>query len=244
LRDLPGGEILGPLQEEGRRMTGDYQEVTGRDGSVGGPEPSLKRGGLPLPALKYWRKRRGLSQAELARRAGLRSDYVFRVENGRRGCNPETARLLADLLEVELQALRRKPDDALDAEPLPEPAHPLVAYLHVHQDYLRIILKGAVGSAYAAMGELEVDKRCEGSAWEGVLEIVRARQREIGYLREAFGARGVLRDPDLTEDVRAFLESVLESFPDLDIRLLAEARRRETSEEGREALAKAMRDLL
>jgi hypothetical protein len=37
---------------------------------------------------------------------------------------------------------------------------------------------------------------------------------------------------------------VLESFPDLDIRLLAEARRREPTEEGHAALTKAMRDLL
>ena len=225
-------------------MTEDTREASGSNGPVGEPEPSLRHGGWPLPALKYWRKRRGISQAELARRAGLRNDYVFRVENGRRGCNPETAQLLADLLKVELQALRRKPDDALDAEPLPEPEHPLVAYLRVHQDYLRIMLKGAVGSAYAAMDEREVEKRCEGSAWEGVLEVVRARKREIGYLRDALGGGGVLEDPALHEDVRSFLESVLKSFPDLDIRLLAAARGRETSEEGREALAEAMRDLL
>jgi len=225
-------------------MTGDSQEVRGRDGSEGEPEPAVRGGGLPLPALKYWRKRRGIGQAELARRAGLRSEYVFRVENGRRGCNPETARLLADLLGVELQALRRKPEDALDAMPLPEPAHPVVAYLHVHQAYLRIILEGAVGSAYAAMGERELEKRCEGGTWEEAIEIVRARKREIGYLRDAMGVGEVLRDPDLTEDVRSFLESVLESFPDLDIRLLAAARGRETSQEGREALAEAMRDLL
>jgi hypothetical protein len=44
--------------------------------------------------------------------------------------------------------------------------------------------------------------------------------------------------------VRAFLDSVLGSFPDLDIHLLAMARRHEPSEEGHEALTKAMRDLL
>jgi transcriptional regulator with XRE-family HTH domain len=225
-------------------MTGDSQERSGRNGPAGKPEPALKRGGLQLPALKYWRKRRGISQAELARRAGLRNEYVFRVENGRRGCNPETAQLLADLLEVELQALRRKPDDALDAEPLPEPARPVVAYLHVHQAYLKIMLEGAVGSAYAALDERKVEKRCEGGTWEEVLEVVRARKREIGYLRDALGIGGVLRDPDLPEDVRSFLEAVLESFPDLDVHLLAMARRRETSEEGHKALTKSMRDLL
>jgi hypothetical protein len=53
----------------------------------------------------------------------------------------------------------------------------------------------------------------------------------------------VLQDPDLPTEVRSFLEAVLESYPEQDIRLLA-ARRREPSEEGRQALTKAMRDLL
>jgi hypothetical protein len=57
-------------------------------------------------------------------------------------------------------------------------------------------------------------------------------------------AREVLQDPDLPEEVRSFLEAVLDSFPDLDIHLLALARRREPTEEGHEALTKAMRDLL
>jgi len=61
--------------------------------------------------------------------------------------------------------------------------------------------------------------------------------------RRSARGRGALRDPDLPEDVRTFLESVLKSFPDLDIHLLAMARRREPSEEGHEALTKAMRAL-
>jgi hypothetical protein len=51
-------------------------------------------------------------------------------------------------------------------------------------------------------------------------------------------------NPDLSNDVRAFLVWVLDSFPDLDIHLLAMARRREPTEEGHQALTKAMRDLL
>jgi hypothetical protein len=54
----------------------------------------------------------------------------------------------------------------------------------------------------------------------------------------------MLRDPDLPDDVRTFLESVMGSFPDLDIHLFAMARTREPTEEGHEALTKAMRDLL
>ena len=224
--------------------TEDSQEVSGSDGPLGEPEPPVKGGGLPLPGLKHWRMRKGISQAELARRADLSSDYLFKVESGRRACRPEAAELLADLLGVRLVALRRKPGAAFDMETPPKPDRPRVAYRHVHQDYLRIILEGAVGSAYAAMDEREVEERCEESTWEGVLEIVQARKQEIEYLRDALGARDVLRNPDISEDVRSFLEAVLKSFPDLDIHLLAMARRREPSEQGHEALTKAMRELL
>jgi len=44
--------------------------------------------------------------------------------------------------------------------------------------------------------------------------------------------------------VRLFLDGTLEGYPDLDLRLLATARRQERSEEGHEALTKAMRELL
>jgi hypothetical protein len=54
----------------------------------------------------------------------------------------------------------------------------------------------------------------------------------------------VLEDSTLPKEVRSFLERVLKSYPDLDIRVLAVARRGEPTEEGHEALTKAMRDLL
>jgi hypothetical protein len=56
--------------------------------------------------------------------------------------------------------------------------------------------------------------------------------------------RGVLEDPNLPQEVRSFLEAGLESYPDLDIRVLALARKGEPTQEGDEALTKAMRDLL
>jgi hypothetical protein len=114
----------------------------------------------------------------------------------------------------------------------------------MHQAYLRLILNGAVGSAYAAMDEWEIEEHCEEGTWEDAIEAVRARKREIEFLGEEFGAKGALQDRDLPDDVRTFLESVLGSFPDLDIDLLAMARRREPTEEGHEALTKVMRDLL
>ena len=244
MRDTREGEILDPLQGEVRRVTSDAQEVSDRNGPVGQPEPPLRGGSLPLPGLKHWRLRKRLSQKELARRAGLTSDHLFKIESGRRGCNPETAQLLADVLEVGLEDLRRRRDDALDEKAPPKPSRTRIPYRNVHQAYLRIILDGAVGSAYAAMDEWEIEERCEDSTWEEALEIVRAREREVGYLRDALGAKEVLRDPDLPEDVRTFLESALEGYPDFDIHLLAMARRREPSEEGRQALTEAMRGLL
>jgi transcriptional regulator with XRE-family HTH domain len=217
---------------------------SGSERAVGKPEPALRGGGLPLPSLKHWRLRRGLSQTELARRADLTNDYLIRIESGRRGCNPETAQRLADLLKVDLQDLRRNYEDALETKAPPKPVRPRIAYRQVHQAYLKIILDGAVGSAYAAMEEWEIEKHCEERSWEEVLEAVRARKREIEFLGEMLEDRGMLRDPNLPAEVRSFLEAVLESYPDLDIRLLAVARRGESSEEGHEALTKAMRDLL
>jgi hypothetical protein len=90
-----------------------------------------------------------------------------------------------------------------------------------------------------------VEKPCEELSWEAVMEIV-CPGKEAGdrVLGEVLEAMGVLQDPDLPEEVRSFLGEVLQSYPDLDIRLLANARRRERSEEGREELTRAMRELL
>ena len=210
-------------------MTRDSQEVSGRDRAVGEPEPALRGGGLPLPSLKHWRLLRGLSRAELARRAELTHDYLFKVESGRRGCNPEAAHELAALLEVDLQELRTKRDDAEEEADF-RPVRPRIAYRQVHQAYLRVLLIRAVGSAYAAMEERELEKHCEESPWEGVIEVVRARKREMGSLGEAMEDERV--SAGLPAEARSFLEAVLEGYPDQDIRLLAAARRRESSEGG------------
>jgi len=230
-------------QEEGRRVSEESQG-SGKDRAVGEPEPPLRSGGLPLPGLQHWRLRRGLSQTDLARRADLTNDYVARIEAGRRGCNPAVAQNLADVLKVDLQELRRKYEDTVERKVPPKLAGTRVAYRKVHQAYLKMFLEGAVGSSFAAMDEWEIEKHCQESTWEEVIEAVWARKREIECLGETLEARGVLQDPDLPAGVRSFLEAVLKSFPDLDIHLLAMVRRREPTEEGHEALTKAMRGLL
>jgi transcriptional regulator with XRE-family HTH domain len=218
-----------------------------RDRALGEPEPAIRRGGLPLPGLKHWRLSRGLSQANLARRADLTVDYLSKVETGRRGCNPTIAQHLADLLRVDLLDLRRNHGGAEERQKVSSPARPArvrIAHRQVHRVYLRLLLAEAVGSSYAAMDEREIEQHCEKSTWEGVLKTVRARKREIGFLGGVLEGGGAPQDSALPEEVRSFLEAVLKSYPDLDIHLLALARRREPSEEGHEALTKAMRGLL
>ena len=63
-------------------MAADFRDAGGDGevgGPVGGPETALRGGGLPLPGLKHWRLRKGMSQTELARRAELKDGYVARV---------------------------------------------------------------------------------------------------------------------------------------------------------------------
>jgi hypothetical protein len=95
-----------------------------------------------------------------------------------------------------------------------------------------------VGSAYAAIDERELERHCRGLSWEGVIEVVSARGREMELLKE------VLQDADLPAEVRLFLEETLNGYPDLDIRLLAAARSREPSEVGWDELTRTMRELL
>jgi len=163
------------------------------------------------------------------------------MERGLRGCNPSTAQKLAEALGVKLQDLQTKYEPAVEVSAEPgsgRPARPRIVYRQVHQAYAKILLGRAVGSAYAAMGERELERHCGGLSWQGVTGAVSARGREMELLKE------VLRDADLPAEVRLFLEEALSGYPDLDIRLLAAARGRESSDEGREELTRTMRELL
>jgi hypothetical protein len=181
-------------------MTGDSQEFSGRDGPVGEPIPPLRGRSLPLPGLKHLRLRKRLSQKELARRAGQPPPLQDRDGQARLQPRdgPAPRRCAAGRSGRAQKEARGRPG----REGAPKPSRTKIPYRNVHQAYLRLILKGAVGSAYAAMDEREVEERCEQGTWEGALEIVQARKREIEYLRDALGVRGVLRNPDLSEDVR------------------------------------------
>jgi hypothetical protein len=123
-------------------------------------------------------------------------------------------------------------------EPGPRPRRPSIVYRRVHGTYLRIILQREVGSAYTALGERGLELHCNKPPWEGVLEVVSNWKREAEVIRE------ILRDTDLSKEVRRFLEAAVSGYPNQDIRILAVTRSREGSEKGREELARAMQELL
>jgi HTH-type transcriptional regulator, competence development regulator len=59
----------------------------------------------PLPALTQHRRRRGLTQRQLGRLAGVAHTTVQRLESLDRGAYPQTLRKLAVALGVEPKAL-------------------------------------------------------------------------------------------------------------------------------------------
>ena len=55
--------------------------------------------------LAFFRKKRGMSQDDLARRAGITQGYLSEIEIGREGGDVRTLRKLADALAVSLDSL-------------------------------------------------------------------------------------------------------------------------------------------
>ncbi len=186
---------------------------------------------VKLPGLKEWRERRGMSQQELALAAGSVQQSVSRIERGTKGCSESQAQRLADALGVELDELRRVPEEGK--------SEPRVAHPSLHRAYLKRILAKEVGSAYVALPEGALERRFKGLSWEGVLEVVSSRGREVRLLEEE-----LKEVEDLHPEVRRFFEKIVREAPDQDLRLLSAARTWELSQRGREELAKAMKGLL
>jgi hypothetical protein len=95
-----------------------------------------------------------------------------------------------------------------------------------------------VSSAYALLEEWELEERVEGLPAEELVEVISRRRRELEFLQ------GVLAEDELLLQVRLFLEELVRERPAEDLRILAARRTREPSEEGRERLTQAMRELL
>jgi transcriptional regulator with XRE-family HTH domain len=174
-----------------------------------------------------------LTQQRLAERAGLDQPQLTKIETARRVCNPLAAQRLAEELGVDVAELRVHPHGQET-----RPAKPRVSHRNLHRAYLGVLLGREVGSAYTAMSEEALEKHCEWLSWEGRVEVASGRRREAQVPRELLGGTA------LPEEVRPFLEEALGTYPDRDIRLLAAARGRESSEEGREGLTQAMREFL
>ncbi len=69
------------------------------------PEEVAARLAAGEPPLRVWREYRGLSQHELAARAGLSQAYLAQLEAGRRKGSLEAFRRLAEALRVDLDDL-------------------------------------------------------------------------------------------------------------------------------------------
>jgi len=71
---------------------------------------NMKPGTMLLPGLARVREERGLSIRELARKAGVAPDTVWRLENLKRAAEPKTRRKLAQALGVGIRELRKTED--------------------------------------------------------------------------------------------------------------------------------------
>lgn len=69
------------------------------------PTPRRRRAKQPKDVIRKLRQTAGLSQAELARRAGLSRSLICEIESGRRGITPATQLLIAGVLDVPAQDL-------------------------------------------------------------------------------------------------------------------------------------------
>jgi transcriptional regulator with XRE-family HTH domain len=63
---------------------------------------------MKLTKLKVWRQMRGMSQEELAKRAGMTHGGISRIECGV-GCTPRTALRLAYALDLRVEDLVENP---------------------------------------------------------------------------------------------------------------------------------------
>jgi DNA-binding XRE family transcriptional regulator len=77
--------------------------VAGREFLV--PEDIVRRELAGESPLKLWREHRGLTQQELAKRAGISKPYLSQIESGKRQGTVETLSAIARSLDVPLDVL-------------------------------------------------------------------------------------------------------------------------------------------
>lgn len=91
--------------EADARVVAEFHEAyaAGREFQV--PEEIMRRELSGESPIKLWREHRGLTQQELADRAGISKPYLSQIETGKRQGTMETISSLARSLEVPLEAL-------------------------------------------------------------------------------------------------------------------------------------------
>lgn len=91
--------------EADARLVAEFHEAytAGREFLV--PEEIMRRELAGESPIKLWREYRGLTQQELADRAGISKPYLSQIETGKRQGTVETLSALARSLDVPLDAL-------------------------------------------------------------------------------------------------------------------------------------------
>jgi DNA-binding XRE family transcriptional regulator len=91
--------------EADARAVAEFHEAytAGREFLV--PEEIVRREPEGESAVKLWRAHRGLTQQELARRAGISKPYLSQIETGKRQGTVETLNAIARALDVPLDVL-------------------------------------------------------------------------------------------------------------------------------------------
>ena len=97
--DVPSGNRSRCRSESGGLASTRRHHPRGRM-----PRPTL----VSLPALRYWRIQRGITQAELAAQVDMRRPSVARIEAGHPAL-VRTAHRLAGVLGVQVADLQRQP---------------------------------------------------------------------------------------------------------------------------------------
>jgi len=87
------------------RTVADFHEAysAGREFLI--PEEIMRRELAGESPAKLWREHRGMTQQELAKRAGISTPYLSQIETGKRQGTVETLSAIARSLDVPLDAL-------------------------------------------------------------------------------------------------------------------------------------------
>ncbi len=141
-----------------------------------------------METVRYWRKRKGWTQSDLAEEAGLTLETVSNVEIGRHEPRPSTLRKLARALGVEVADLFLEPDSLKAAAP------------QSLQERLQALSPAAVRRLLRGREEWAVGTVLEERAVANRLEVSREELVDLLVQAEPQEARRLLVGTDEDED--------------------------------------------